>query len=423
MPPTLVPPARATAAPRRLGGEIALALAGGGPFGAVWEIGALRALEEACDGLDLTALDRYVGVSAGSFVAACLANGIGTHQLVRMLFRHVPGEIPFKPSTFFQPAVGAWARRGLRLPGAAMRAAQAVCRHPDARGLSHAVTVLGEALPVGVFDNEPIRDYVQRLFTAGGRVDDFRELGGKRLVVTAADLTAGEAIAFGTPGHDDVPISQAVQASTAVPGLYTPVWIDGRPYVDGALFKTVNASAVLDDDVGLLLVLNPLAPVDASTERRTREGRSTDLVSMGIRPVLAQTVRAVLASRLRTAVDGYAHRWPSLDVALVEPAPHELGFLFTDVFSFRERERICALAYDATRRDLLRHADALAPKFARHGLTLRRDVLADDRRTLWQGVGLRESRSAEWSAVAGTALARLRRAARRLDPTAPSAAA
>ena len=47
--------------------KIALALAGGGPLGAMYEIGVLMALDESLDGLDLNAMDIYVGVSAGVF--------------------------------------------------------------------------------------------------------------------------------------------------------------------------------------------------------------------------------------------------------------------------------------------------------------------------------------------------------------------
>ena len=54
--------------------RIGLALGGGGPLGGIYEIGALRALDEALDGLDFNNLDVYVGVNAGSFVAANLAN-------------------------------------------------------------------------------------------------------------------------------------------------------------------------------------------------------------------------------------------------------------------------------------------------------------------------------------------------------------
>ena len=55
--------------------RIGLALAGGGPLGAIYEIGALCALEESLEGLDFTDLDCYVGVSAGGFIAAGLVNG------------------------------------------------------------------------------------------------------------------------------------------------------------------------------------------------------------------------------------------------------------------------------------------------------------------------------------------------------------
>ncbi|HEU5173632.1 MAG TPA: patatin-like phospholipase family protein, partial [Gemmatimonadaceae bacterium] len=54
-------------------GGIGLALAGGGPVGAIYEIGALRALEDSLDTVDFTALSCYVGVSAGALLASCLA--------------------------------------------------------------------------------------------------------------------------------------------------------------------------------------------------------------------------------------------------------------------------------------------------------------------------------------------------------------
>ncbi|HEU4989238.1 MAG TPA: patatin-like phospholipase family protein, partial [Gemmatimonadaceae bacterium] len=62
--------------------KIGLALAGGGTVGAMYELGALRALEEAVDGLDMNDAYAYVGVSAGSFIAACLANGLTTTQML-----------------------------------------------------------------------------------------------------------------------------------------------------------------------------------------------------------------------------------------------------------------------------------------------------------------------------------------------------
>jgi len=86
-------------------GRTALALAGGGPVGAIYEIGALRALEEAVDGLEFNDLCHYVGVSSGAFLAACLANGLSTSQLCRAIVKEEAGEHPFAPENFLTPAV------------------------------------------------------------------------------------------------------------------------------------------------------------------------------------------------------------------------------------------------------------------------------------------------------------------------------
>ena len=58
---------------------------------------------------------------------------------------------------------------------------------------------------------------------------------------------------------------------------------------------------------------------------------------------------------------------------------------FTNIFSFSERRAVCEYSYNSVRRDLLARYDELAPIFARHGLTLRRDVL-EEKRNLWFGV-------------------------------------
>ena len=373
--------------------RIGIALAGGGPAGAVYEIGAIRALEEALDGIDFTDADSYVGVSAGAFVGACLANGITPTQLVRMLFRDEPGEIPFDADTFFTPAYGEFARRALMLPIVAGESLWRTLRKPGTRGLGDALSHLAQALPVGCFDNEPIRRYVAALFALKGRTDDFRHLRG-RLTIVATDLEAGTPVRFGSPGWDAVPISRAVQASTAVPGIYTPVDVYGRACVDGALLKTMHASVPLEQGVDLLLCVNPLVPVDtrAAVERGAMAPGA--LVRRGLPSVLSQTVRTLLHSRMGVGMSAYDLRFPDADVAVFEPERDEYEMAFANVFSFRSREAICDLAYRATRRDLARRRHTLAPMLARHGIRLRDEVLDDEARTLWNGVGLRGRRRA-----------------------------
>ena len=100
--------------PRR--GRIGLALAGGGPEGAIYEIGALRALDDALDGVDFNDIPVTVGVSSGALVGACLANGITTAQLVRSVVHKEPGEDPFVPEMFLKPAAREYAGRLIGLP-------------------------------------------------------------------------------------------------------------------------------------------------------------------------------------------------------------------------------------------------------------------------------------------------------------------
>ena len=186
--------------------RVGLALAGGGPEGAIYEIGVLRALDEAIEGLDFNRLSVYVGVSAGAFLAANLANGITTAQAVRAIVKSEPGEHPFHPQTFFTPAVGELLRRMLMAPPLFAEALYECLRRPYDITLAESLLRLSRALPVGLFDNEPIREYLAKIYSIKGRTDDFRKLA-TRLIVVATELDSGQPARFGAPGSDHVPIS------------------------------------------------------------------------------------------------------------------------------------------------------------------------------------------------------------------------
>ena len=90
---------------RRRNGKVGIALAGGGPLGGIYEIGALVALEQALRGVDLTDLDLYVGVSSGAFVAAGLANGITPSEMHAMFILDRSHHDPFEPESVAAPGV------------------------------------------------------------------------------------------------------------------------------------------------------------------------------------------------------------------------------------------------------------------------------------------------------------------------------
>ncbi len=404
--PLLHRPRIGPGASRRARPKIGLALAGGGPLGAVWEIGALCALAEAVPALDLNALDGYVGVSAGSFIAAGLANGMTPRQLCTSFIENVgPRADLIHPNLFFRPALAEYARRVAAAPLLLAQAGWglAVQRHSVLTALER----VGRALPTGLFSNAALQQQLARVFSAPGRSNDFRRLQ-RRLVLVATDLDTGRAAPFGLPGWDHVPISQAVAASAALPGLFPPEPINGRWYVDGALKKTLHARVLLDDGLDLLLCLNPLVPFSAGRNagHRVLSGanpRIPQLVEGGLPLVLSQTFRSLIHSRLELGLQGYGSSHPGTQILLFEPDHHDPEMFLANTFGYTQRRWLAEHAYRHTRADLRSRRGALSAALQCHGLALDDAVLDDEHRSL-----LREPRGAVPAATrGGRALQRL----------------
>ncbi len=362
--------------------KIAMALAGGGPLGAMYEIGALMALDEAVEGLDLNRMDVYVGVSSGSFITAALANGITTTEIYRLFIENeaVDGA-KLKPEIFLKPAFKEYFRRAKTVPGLLVEGVFRFATKPFSRGPVDAFAGLSRAIPTGIFDNEAISRFLSRTFSLPGRTNDFRKLGA-RLYSVATDLDSGQSVSFGGPGFDHIPISKAVQASAALPGLFPPVRIEGHYYVDGALKKTLHASVALDDGAELVICLNPLVPFDADSARRRGKPDMEKLVEGGLPAVLSQTFRAIIHSRMQIGLSKYDTKYKGADVVLFEPDSDDHEMFFTNLFSYSSRQRVCEHAYQRTRQDLLKRRHELAPILKRYDMSLKVEVLKDPSRTL-----------------------------------------
>jgi predicted acylesterase/phospholipase RssA len=402
---------RQTTTPHRP--KIGLALAGGGPLGAIYEIGALCALEEALSGVDFNDLAGYVGVSAGGFIAATLANGMTPRQLCTSFIENAgpPADV-IPPTLFVRPAWGEFARRLAALPRLALQAgAQLIF---ERRSSLAAIERLGRALPTGLFSNAPLEAQMRRVLSAPGRSNDFRDLQ-HRLVLVATDLDSGQSAPFGRPGLDHVPISQAVAASAALPGLFPPVPIGGRWYVDGALKKTLHARVLLDMGLDLVLCLNPLVPFDASHSPRHRlmghaRPRIPHLVDGGLPVVLSQTFRTLIHSRLELGIKGYETSHPDTDILVFEPDQRDPEMFLANTFGYSRRRLLAEHAYQQTRADLRSRRSTLAATLARHGITLDDAVLDDPTRRLLSRRGPRRISAAPVDGVYRAA-----RTLRRLD--------
>ena len=391
-------------------GRFGLALAGGGPLGAFYEVGTLHAIGEAFDGLDLTNLDMYVGVSSGAMIAAGLVNGYDTSDMGLVFIHNASQEYPVRPGLFLRPAFREYLRRLNAIPGLAADVLTQYLRDPG-KDWAEAIDPIGRLLPTGLCDNRPFERFLAQMFTGPGRTNDFRELR-RSLYIVATELNSGYSVRFGEPGFDHVPISRAIQASTALPGLYPPVEIDGHTYVDGALMRTMNASLLLDEGADFVICINPLVAFDASSAPR-RYGdvrKDLDLTRGGLPVVLSQTFRAMIQSRMLVGMRTYKQSYPTTDVLLFEPDRGDDELFFKNVFRYADRKRLAEHAYQRTRRDLYSHADALEPLLARHGIRLRRDLLSDRSRKFGQAVRERGRRMKPVTGSLHLALDRLERA-------------
>jgi hypothetical protein len=258
-------------------------------------------------------------------------------------------------------------------------------RDPLHGGVMESLATLSRAMPVGMFDNAVVDDFLARLLSGPGRSNDFRKLA-RKLYLVAANLDTGASVVFGAPGHEHVPISRAISASAALPGLFPPVEIDGEHYVDGALNKTLHASVALDQGIDLLLCVNPLVPFDASSVPRRTRVTVEKLNEGGLPLVLSQTFRAIIHSRMKVGMEKYRQQYPHASVVLFEPEREDAQMFFANIFSYRQRKRLCAQAFNKTRRSLQARAAELAPVFARHGITFRLDRLHDAHRHVTDAV-------------------------------------
>jgi NTE family protein len=360
--------------------RIGLALAGGGPLGAIYEIGAMCALDDALQGIDFNDLQGYVGVSSGGFIASGLANGLSPRELCDAFIENIgPSHDVFEPSLLLQPA---WLEIMQRLAQLPMLMGQAWFEYLASGGsIATGFERVARALPTGLFSNDAIDTQLRRLFSLPGRSNDFRELK-RQLVVVATDLNTGDSVPFGLPGFDAVPISKAIQASAALPGLYPPVEIDGHHYVDGVLKKTLHASVLLEQGLDLLICLNPLVPYNATQHPQHRvlskgRGHIPKLVEAGLPVVLSQTFRTLVHSRLDIGLKGYEQTYPDTTIVLFEPDHRDPQLFLANTFSYTQRRELAEHAYQQTRQQLRQRRATLAPLLAQHGVALNQEVLHD----------------------------------------------
>jgi predicted acylesterase/phospholipase RssA len=349
------------AQPRPRKSKIALVCAGGGVTGALYEIGCLKALDETLD-LDLTCLDFYVGVSGGAFVASLLASGFGPGEIYREITTGGGSPFGVPAAAIFRLGVSEYARRALRLPAAALKAAQALFSG-DTSAPRDVLLPFLEVIPPGFLDNSGVEEFLRNLLVRFSKTNDFEELRTP-LRIIAVDLDRGETVAFGDRKHRSVTISEAVQASTALPGLYRPVRLQGRDYVDGGVTKTAHINLAIRQGADLVICINPLVPI-LNGAPRTSLG---PLSGHGLDTVLGQVLRIMIHGRFEYGMDRYRREHPEVDILLIEPTRDDLTMFRYDIMRYSARRALTRHGR-ASALDALRHKKSrLAKTLVRHGV-------------------------------------------------------
>jgi len=215
---------------------------------------ALLAGFEEASGFDVRDCEGFVGTSAGSIVAAALVAGKRPQERL--------DEVPEQPSVTAsedaggRSAAGNLVRLGLAAGTAAASPAASLFLRSTALGGAFVRRVALNGMPKG---RRSLRGLGRSLERIGARFDG-------RLTVSAVDLQSGRRVMFGAPGAPAAPGGAAVEASCAIPGVFRPVVVNGRSYVDGGVWSPTNLDRAPVRRGTRVLCLNPTGSMRPNLE-------------------------------------------------------------------------------------------------------------------------------------------------------------
>jgi NTE family protein len=366
------PRRKAKARGRKKPSKTALVLGGGGFTGGVYEIGALRALDLLAVNSTVNNFDVYVGTSAGSFVAGMLANGVTPEEMMQVLNPRVPSELEdLDLNRVLKPNYLGFIQKAAALPLRSLELVRSLARLGELSAMDIGIG-LAEALPTGLYSGSGLDGYVEDVLLNSGRSNDFRLLD-RELYLTATDLDTCERIVFGEEGWLDVPISKAVQCSTALPIVYKPVELKGRQLVDGGIRSTTNVDIAVEKGAKFIVVVNPLVPFVNDFEKTipTVFGNRVRRVSdMGLPAIANQTFRLIAHQRLHQAVGMWQEKYPGVDIVLIEPEPTDELMFGTPIMDYSRRLKIARHGFESVTATLAKDYERFQEIAERHGLEI-----------------------------------------------------
>lgn len=408
---------------RRPNAKTALVLAGGAITGGTFKVGGLKALNDFLINRKVTDFDTYVGLSAGSFLAAPLAGGIGPEAILKSMDGSSRHFTQFSPLHMFMPNYYEFFVRPLQylynraayIPGILYDVFQSLpfikdslkerfmtlVSQPTYSNLedlldplvkviysSRTMPSLAEAIPGGVFDNRPIERYIRENMDRNHLTNNFKvlkRLRKKDLYIVATKLDTAEREIFGHDEKNDVTISEAVWASTALPGFYKPVNLKGIDYVDGAVRRTANIGVAVDKGAELIVCYNPFRPfnndlvLEYMEEEKRYLKRGKRLSELGFLMVINQAIRTLFHTRLKFTLKHY-EKDPHFkgDIILIEPKADDALFFEINPLAFWQRAKAAKCGFNSVRDSIEEEFEPISKILAAYGIEMSQERVDAD---------------------------------------------
>jgi len=331
-------------------GGIVLFLTGGGAAGAMYQIGALAALEDAIPGLNANAFDLFLGASSGASVAAALAAGREVRRIYRALLDPADAYFPLERKHILKMDISEWGRAASTVFSALQKGVSSVLSRspsPSPAALWEELDRLYDSLPAGIFSLDRYERFFADRLTRRGHSNSFASLA-RELRVIAHDLDRGGEVLFGDPGFDHVPVTRACTASMALPPFFSPVCVGERYYIDAGAAQARALEAAVRADARAVVIVNPMVPVSSTNTVPTGHGERPSLRDKGAMWVANQAHRISMQAVLSEMI-ARLRRETRMQVILIEPDPTDTLLFMYNPASFSARRAILEQAYRTTR--------------------------------------------------------------------------
>ena len=400
---------------RKKNAKVALVLAGGAVTGAAFKLGGLKALDDLLVNRKTTEFDTYVGLSAGAMLAAPLSAGVSPAEMLKSLEGESTEFTHFRLSDFYNPNIRDLVTRPAQyvldlltflpgtvgdllaqMPDLARKIEKPLfdaVRKPRLAAVQDILAPIGEALakrrdfpamfdylPSGVFDNSSIERYLRKNLENAGVPNDFRDLyrrTKRELYIGAMNLDTAERVIFGYDEDTSVTVSEAVQASTALPGFYKPARINGIDYVDGGVRRTANIDVAIEHGADLVICYNPFRPFSNRVRYVEKDGEwvieGRPLADSGLLTVINQVLRTLLHSRLQYGLRQYQDD-PNFrgDILVIEPKESDVHFFRLNALAYWQRLRAAQYGYISVTESIQQNYELIKQILESYGILMTR---------------------------------------------------